>query len=64
MSDDDDDEEDNEIGGDRGKINAKIVSENFFGGFDEKTNEENKKRNRKEWIEEMIAKSKQLKVII
>jgi hypothetical protein len=40
---------------------AKIVSENFFGGFDDK-DEADKKRGRKEWIDEMIMKSKQIKV--
>lgn len=40
---------------------AKIVSQNFFGGFKERTEEE-KKKNRKDWIEEMILKSKQAKV--
>jgi hypothetical protein len=40
---------------------AKIVSQNFFGGFKERTEEE-KKKNRKDWIEEMIMKSKQAKV--
>jgi nucleolar protein 14 len=47
---------------------AKIVSENFFGGFNESAagekvgnDEENKKKSRKEWIDEMIAKSKQLR---
>jgi hypothetical protein len=35
------------------------VSQNFFGGFKD---EESKKKNRKDWIEEMITKSKQQKV--
>jgi nucleolar protein 14 len=39
---------------------AKIVSENFFGGFDDQT-EADKKKGRKEWIDEMIMKSKQIK---
>ncbi len=41
---------------------AKIVSENFFGGF-KKDDEESKRMNRKQWIDELILKSKQLKVI-
>lgn len=45
------------------RILADIVSENFFGGFKEKSDQDNKK-NRKDWIEEMIAKSKQAKVRI
>jgi nucleolar protein 14 len=57
-----DDEEDEE----QGRLNAKMVSENFFGGFDDNADsaqaqQENKKKSRKEWIDEMIAKSKQLK---
>lgn len=44
----------------KGKISAQFVSENFFGGF--KPNDaESKQMNRKEWIDEMITKSKQLK---
>lgn len=39
---------------------AEIVSENFFGGFKDKSDDG--KKNRKDWIEEMIAKSKQAKV--
>lgn len=41
---------------------AKIVSENFFGGFQDKDDPEARKKNRKQWIDEMIAKSKQIKV--
>ena len=40
---------------------AKIVSENFFGGF-KKDDEESKRLNKKQWIDELILKSKQLKV--
>ena len=40
---------------------AKVVSENFFGGFKEK-DEFDPRKGRKEWIEEMIMKSKQIKV--
>jgi nucleolar protein 14 len=36
------------------------VSENFFGGFNEQS-EADKKRGRKDWIDEMIMKSKQIK---
>ena len=43
-------------------ISAKIVSENFFGGFNKANGDEAQKKNRKEWIEEMIVKSKQIKV--
>jgi len=44
----------------RGKISAEFVSENFFGGF-KATDAESKQMNRKEWIDEMILKSKKLK---
>ena len=37
------------------------MSENFFGGF-KKDDEESKRLNRKQWIDELILKSKQLKV--
>jgi hypothetical protein len=37
------------------------VSENFFGGF-KKDDDESKRLNRKQWIDELILKSKQLKV--
>ncbi len=44
----------------RGKISAEFVAQNFFGGF--KANDaESKQMNRKEWIDEMILKSKKLK---
>lgn len=59
-SDDDDDQNPDPNDKDRGKINAKIVSENFFGGF-KKNDEESKRLNRKQWIDELILKSKQLK---
>ena len=36
------------------------MSENFFGGF-KANDEESKRMNRKQWIDEMILKSKQLK---
>lgn len=36
------------------------MSENFFGGF-KASDRESKQMNRKEWIDEMILKSKQLK---
>lgn len=44
----------------RGKISAEFVSQNFFGGF-KADDAESKKMNRKEWIDEMILKSKKLK---
>lgn len=40
---------------------ADLVSENFFGGFKQKS-EQDSKKTRQDWIEEMIAKSKQAKV--
>ncbi|RNA32622.1 nucleolar 14 [Brachionus plicatilis] len=57
-----DDDEVDENDPDKGKINAEFVSKNFFGGFNENSEDlEGKKKNRKEWIEEMITKSKMLK---
>lgn len=58
-----DDDQDDPNDTDKGKISSKIVSENFFGGFDEKSaeNEELSKKSRKQWIDEMIMKSKQIK---
>lgn len=58
-SSDEEDMDDQDPNSDRGKINAKIVSENFFGGGEDA----DKKKARKDWIEEMIAKSKQIKVL-
>ncbi len=39
------------------------MSENFFGGFNERSteNEDLSKKSRKQWIDEMIMKSKQIK---
>ena len=65
---DDDENYDDPNDKDKGRISAKMVSENFFGGFPknskskEKEDEENKMKNKKQWVDEMILKSKQLKV--
>ena len=78
LSDDDDEDYDDPNDKDKGRISAKIVSENFFGGFTknnkakrkegeegegEEDDESRDKKNKKQWIDELILKSKQLKVI-
>ena len=69
LSDDDDENYDDPNDKDKGRISAKIVSENFFGGFAKpgskasaKEEEELKMKNKKQWVDEMILKSKQIKV--
>jgi hypothetical protein len=70
LSDDDDENYDDPNDKDKGRISAKIVSENFFGGFaknnkskeKEDEDEARDKKNKKQWIDELILKSKQLKV--
>ncbi|XP_041369005.1 nucleolar protein 14-like [Gigantopelta aegis] len=54
VSDDEDDE-------DKGKINAKLVSEEHFGGFMKRKDDEEENKTWKERMEEMIAKSKKEK---
>ena len=66
---DDDENYDDPNDKDKGRLSAKMVSENFFGGFTknnkptQKEEEELKMKNKKQWVDEMILKSKQIKVI-